>query len=105
VQLTPSQAVFPGGESIRQMQQRGIDTVEAIEKRHRGGTIAIVSHADMIKAITAHYMGLHLDMFQRIVVTPASVTVIAFGDGFPRVLRVSDTGEYDDFRPVKRKRT
>lgn len=104
VQLTPSQAVFPGGESIRQMQQRGIDAVEECGKRHRGGTIAIVSHADMIKAITAHYMGLHLDMFQRIVVTPASATVIAFGDGFPRVLRVSDTGEYEDFRPVKGKR-
>src|SRR5712692_4087420 len=81
VQLTPSEALFPGGESIRGMQQRGVDAVEEIGKRHRGGTIAIVSHADMIKAIVAHYIGLHLDLFQRIVITPASVSVVAIGDG------------------------
>jgi probable phosphoglycerate mutase len=103
VQLAPSRAVFPGGESIRAMQQRGVDAVETIGRQHRSGAIAIVSHADMIKAIVAHYLGMHLDLFQRVEISPASTTIIALGD-FPRVLRVNDIGSYDEFRPAKPKR-
>jgi probable phosphoglycerate mutase len=98
VQLTPSQAAFPDGESIRAMQARGVDAVDAIRARHRRGNVAVVSHADMLKAIVAHYLGLHLDLFQRLVIDPASVTLVAFGDGFPRLLRLSDSGSYESFR-------
>lgn len=104
VQLTPSQAVFPGGESIRALQSRGVNAVEEIRRKHRSGTIAVFSHADWIKAVAAHYLGLPLDLFQRLVVDPASVTMFAFSDGFPRLIRLSDTGEYEHMRPKPKKR-
>ena len=103
VQLVPSEATFPGGESVLELQRRGVDAVERIRAQHRRGTMVAVSHADTIKAIAAHYLGLHLDLFQRIVIAPASVTAIGFGDGFPRVLRLSDTGSYEEFAPKRGK--
>jgi probable phosphoglycerate mutase len=101
VQLTPSQAIFPGGESLLQLQQRGVEAIEDIRTRHRRAIVGIVSHADMIKAMLAHYLGLHLDLFQRISVETASVSAIAFSNGFPRVLRISDTGGYESFKLPK----
>ncbi len=103
VQLTPSQARFPGpeGESILELQQRGIEAVEEIRARHRRGVVAVFSHADMIKAILAHYLGLHLDLFQRINIETASVSAIGFYGGFPRVLRMGDTGSYEGLNPPK----
>ena len=99
VQLTPSQARFPGGESLLELQTRGVRATEDIRARHRKGTVAIVSHADMIKAIVAHYLGMHLDLFQRLHVETASVTAVAFYGGFPRVLRLGDTGDYEVLKP------
>ena len=104
VQMTPSQARFPGGESLRDMQQRAVNAVEEIRDRHRKGAIAVVSHADVLSAVVAHYLGMHLDLFQRLVITPASATVLAFGMGAPRLLRFSDTGDFESFRPAKAKR-
>jgi probable phosphomutase (TIGR03848 family) len=101
VQRMPSQARFPDGESLLELQRRGVDAIEAIRKRHRRGTVLAFSHADMIKAIVAHYLGLHLDLFQRIHVEPASVTAIAFYNDFPRVLRVGDTGDLRVLQPPK----
>lgn len=101
VQLVPSQAVFPKGESLLELQRRSVDAVERIRRRHRRGVVAVVSHADTIKAIAAHYLGLHLDLFQRLVIANASVTAFAFGQGFPRLLRLSDTGGYEDLVPPK----
>ena len=104
VQLFPSQVTFPGGESLRNMQHRAVEAVEEIRRRHRDGAIAIVSHADVLAAVVAHYLGMHLDLFQRIVITPASATVITFAGGVPRLLRLSDTGDFESFRPPKPKR-
>lgn len=101
VQRMPSQARFPDGESLLELQRRGVDAVEAIRKRHRRSTVLAFSHADMIKAIVAHYLGLHLDLFQRIHVEPASVTAIAFYNDFPRVLRIGDTGDLRALQPPK----
>ncbi len=101
VQRMPSQARFPDGESIMEMQRRGVDAIEAIRKRHKKGVIACFSHADMIKAITAHYLGMHLDLFQRLNVDTASVTAIAFYNDFPRVLRIGDTGDLKVLQPPK----
>jgi probable phosphoglycerate mutase len=106
VQLHPSRATFPGGESLRAMQARGVEAIEEIRGRHRNGHVAVVSHADLLKAVVAHYLGLHLDLFQRIEVAPASVTLLTFWGDFPRLLRLSDTGSYEEFRPKpKRKAT
>lgn len=104
VQFRPSEATFPGGEGLSDMQHRAVGAVERIRKRHRDGAVAIVSHADVIAAITAHYLGMHLDLFQRIVIQPASATVVTFMGGIPRVLRLSDTGDFESFRPQKAKK-
>ena len=72
--------------------------------RDTAGVVAAFSHADMIKAMLAHYLGMHLDLFQRIHVETASVSAIAFYGGFPRVLRMGDTGNYEVLNPPSRER-
>jgi probable phosphoglycerate mutase len=91
VQHAPSQARFPGGESIREIQARAVGALEEIVQRHPGASVAVVSHADVIKAVVAHYAGMHLDLFQRVMISPASISVIAVGSGEPRIIRVNDT--------------
>lgn len=102
VQLTPSQARFPDGESLLELQTRAVAAIEKIRAKHKRGAVAVVSHADTIKAICAHYLGMHLDLFQRLNVDTASLTSIAFFErGFPRVLRIGDTGNYESLQPAK----
>jgi probable phosphoglycerate mutase len=92
VQRYPSGHRFPGGESFAEMQARMIGTVERLRGRHVGGVVVAVSHADPIKAVVAHALGTHLDLFQRVVISPCSVTAIAFHAGGPTVLTVNSTG-------------
>ena len=92
VQRAPSTFRFPGGESFLEMQSRIVGALDALRARHPGGTIIAVSHADPIKAAVAHAMGTHLDLFQRIVISPCSVTAIAYHSGGPVVLTVNSTG-------------
>jgi probable phosphomutase (TIGR03848 family) len=92
VQRAPSMFRFPGGESFTEMQTRMVSTLDRLRDRHPGGTIVCVSHADTIKAAVAHALGTHLDLFQRIVISPASVTAITWGPGGPAVLAVNSTG-------------
>lgn len=76
VQMTPSRMVFPEGESIAAAQRRAVETCEALADRHGKDTIALVSHSDVIKAVLSHFLGQPLDLFQRIVISPASVSVV-----------------------------
>ena len=92
VQRSPSTFRFPAGESFSEMQHRIVTTLDSLRAVHRGGTIVCVSHADPIKAAIAHTIGTHLDLFQRIVVSPCSVSVIAIGNGGPITLTVNSTG-------------
>jgi probable phosphoglycerate mutase len=94
VQVHPSGARFPGGESLRETQARAVAALDALRREHSDQTevVVAVSHADVIKAAVAHYAGLHLDLFQRLVVSPASLSVIHFGKFGPRILRLNDTG-------------
>ena len=101
-QFYPSGARPPGGESGRQVQTRAVDEVEAICAAHPEGAVAIVSHADTIKAIVAHYAGVHLDLFQRIVISPASVSVIWIGPHGPRLVRLNDAGPLDEIKPPQK---
>jgi probable phosphomutase (TIGR03848 family) len=103
VQATPSAARFPDGESLFEMQARAVLAVEGLREAHPGQTVAVCSHADVIKALTCHYLGMHLDLFQRVVVSPASVTAIAFGP-VPYLVRLNDTGGNGDLAPPKRAR-
>jgi probable phosphoglycerate mutase len=89
----PSGFRFPGGESFVEMQARIVSTLERLRAAHPGETIVAVSHADTIKAAVAHALGTHLDLFQRIVISPCSVTAIAYTDGGPMVLSVNTTGD------------
>jgi probable phosphoglycerate mutase len=75
------------------MQARMVATLDVYRRRHPGQTIVAVSHADPIRALVAHAMGTHLDLFQRVVVSPCSLTAIALGDGGPVVLTVNATGD------------
>ncbi len=93
VQHTPSSFRFPGGESFTRMQARMVGALEDLRAAHRGGVILCFSHADPIKAAVAHALGTHLDLFQRIVISPCSVTAIAYGDGGPTVLSVNSVGD------------
>jgi probable phosphomutase (TIGR03848 family) len=92
VQRYPSGFRFPGGESFPEMQTRIVTAVDRLRRRHPGGVVVAVSHADPIKAAVADAVGTHLDLFQRIVVSPCSVTAVAYGDAGPVVLTVNSTG-------------
>jgi probable phosphoglycerate mutase len=91
IQRYPSGFTFPGGESFLAMQTRITSTLDRLRAAHPGQTIVAVSHADPIRAAVAHAMGTHLDLFQRVVVSPCSLTAIAYGDEGPTVLTVNDT--------------
>jgi probable phosphomutase (TIGR03848 family) len=95
IQFYPSGASFPGGETMHEMQSRVVAELDAIRKAHPGATVAVVSHADVIKAAVAHYIGLHLDLFQRLVVYPASLTAFRFNQFGPRLVLFNDIGTLD----------
>lgn len=95
VQAHPSAAVFPGpkGESLAQMQHRAVGAVREWNGRLGDEAVYVaVSHGDVIKAIIADALGVHLDQFQRISVDPCSVSVIRYTKLRPFVLRTNDTG-------------
>jgi probable phosphomutase (TIGR03848 family) len=93
VQGQPSLVAFPEGETIRAMQARAADAVEALVAEHPRDAVAVVSHADVIKAVVAFYVGQPLDCFQRLQVAPASVTVLALEQGgVPALVRLNDDG-------------
>ncbi|HEX6678631.1 MAG TPA: MSMEG_4193 family putative phosphomutase [Actinomycetes bacterium] len=95
VRYLPSAARFPEGESLYEMQVRAVAACERLRAAHRGQTVLVCSHADVIKAVTAHYLGLHLDLYQRLEIAPASLTAIAFTP-LPLLLRLNDTGDVAD---------
>lgn len=98
IRLYPSRFRFPSGESFTEMQARLSGTLARLTERHSGGTVVAVSHADPIKAVVAEAAGTHLDHFQRIVISPGSVTAIAFGAGPPSVLMVNSTADLGGLR-------
>ncbi|HSJ90577.1 MAG TPA: MSMEG_4193 family putative phosphomutase [Ilumatobacter sp.] len=92
VQKAPSTFRFPNGESFTEMQVRIVSTLETLRTQHPGGTIVCVSHADPIKAAVAHAMGTHLDLFQRIVISPCSISAFAWSTDGPIALTVNSIG-------------
>jgi probable phosphomutase (TIGR03848 family) len=93
VQKYPSGFRFPGGESFTEMQGRMTGALQELVTRHPGETIVCTSHADTIKAAVADAMGTHLDLFQRIVIGPCSITAITYTTGGPMVLAVNSMGD------------
>ncbi len=99
VQTQPSAAVFPGGEPLAAMQARAVAAVRrhdaAVEEAHGPGAVwAAVSHGDLIKSVLADALGMHLDMFQRIHVHPASVSIVRYTTDRPYVVATNtDAGD------------
>ena len=98
VQVYPSGARFPAGESMREVQARIVAELDAIRDSHTGQTVAVVSHSDPIKMAVAHYAGLPLDLFQRLTISPASVTAFAFTQFGPRLLCMNYTDPLPSFK-------
>jgi probable phosphomutase (TIGR03848 family) len=96
---TPSVPRFPGGETLAEAQRRAVAAVEEVLERHPKETVAVVTHGDIVALVLAHYAGIHIDLFQRLEVAPASVTAIVAGDGPPKIRRVNDTGTLRDLAP------
>ncbi|AWS42589.1 histidine phosphatase family protein [Streptosporangium sp. 'caverna'] len=93
VQAHPSAVTFPGGESLSAVQHRAVAAVREWNERLGPKAVYLVcSHGDVIKAIVADAMGLHLDQFQRITADPASLTAIRYTPLRPFVLRLNDLG-------------
>jgi probable phosphomutase (TIGR03848 family) len=105
VQTQPSAARFPNGESLADVSARAVTAIREWDAKLGPDAVWVAcSHGDVIKAILADALGLHLDQFQRIVVDPCSVSVIRYTDQRPYVLRANDTGgDLAPFAPPKRK--
>ncbi|MDQ0797306.1 histidine phosphatase family protein [Streptomyces sp. B1I3] len=104
VQQHPSAAAFPGGESMRGMQARAVDAVRdwnaRVEAEHgEDATYVMCSHGDIIKALVADALGMHLDLFQRLHADPCSVTAIRYTRLRPFLLRLGDTGDLASLAP------
>ena len=87
-----SSTPIPGGESIIEAQTRMITGLQRLTSQHQNVTIAVISHSDMIKATIAYYAGIHIDMMQRIEISPASVSVIEIYEEISRIILVNHTG-------------
>src|SRR6266511_535515 len=99
VHQVPSRARFPGGESLLEVQHRMVRELERIAAAHPKQVVAVCSHADPIRLALAHFAGMHTDLYHRISVDTASVSVLALGDGTPRILKMNDTGDLSVLAP------
>ena len=90
VQNNPIRVQFPNGETMRAAQARAVDCIEELYLSHPRQTIAVVSHSDVIKMVVAHYLGMHLDLFQRINISPASLTALHLDGGRPMLHTIND---------------
>ena len=99
----PATFQFPGGDSVAQIQARMVAAIDAIVAAHPDQIVAIVSHADPIKIALAHYLSMDLNQFNRLIVNPASVSVLIFGERGAALFRLNDTGALPAFKPEKKK--
>jgi probable phosphomutase (TIGR03848 family) len=107
VQGQPSAVTFPGGESMAGMQARAVAAIRrhdaAVEAEHGPGAVWVaVSHGDIVKSVLADALGMHLDLFQRIAVGPASVSIVRYGRSRPEVLATNtDSGDLSWLRAAE----
>lgn len=89
VQHYPSTFRFPQGETLREVQSRALSAIERIRDAHPNQVVAIFSHGDVIRTTMAHYLGTPLDLFQRVIISTASISTLAFFGQVPSVLGVN----------------
>ena len=102
VQEYPSRAVFPNGETMRAVQARIVNAIEAFLRDHPEQMIALVLHADLIKLALAHFLGMHLDVFQRIVISPASISTLHLGHSRPLIIGLNDVAHLLPLQAAKK---
>jgi len=90
VQFNPSLFRFPDGESMAEIQARMVTALESLRQQHANETIAVISHSDPIKLAVAYYLGMALDLFQRLEVSPASISELDFSPLRVRLIRLND---------------
>ena len=105
VQAAPSRVRFPNGETFRAAQMRAVDALERLSDQHPRQTVAIVSHSDLIKLIVAHYLGIHLDLFQRIEVSTASLTILSMNARYAAIKQLNETSYLPAEKPAKSEET
>jgi probable phosphomutase (TIGR03848 family) len=98
----PSSVRFPGGETLADVQVRAVRALEGIASVHPRGTVAVVCHADVVRLVVMHLVGLHLDFIERVAVAPASVSVVSVDAGPPRLLALGCTGDLSLLAPRAR---
>lgn len=100
IQSTPGRVAFPGGESFFAVHDRATSAVESLAQRHdEEESVVVVSHADVIKLVVAAYLGLHIDLFQRLWISPASLSALSLPrQGIPRLLIFNDTSHLGESR-------
>jgi probable phosphoglycerate mutase len=79
----------PDGDSLLDIQHRAVNALLDLHSRHRDGTVAVVSHADTLRAIVLYFLGMPADFVLRLELSPARITVLQLGDGPPRMLQVN----------------
>jgi probable phosphoglycerate mutase len=98
----PSAVRFPRGETLSEVQGRGVRALEDITAAHPKATVAVVCHADVVRLALMHLIGLHIDFVERVVVAPASVSAVTVGRGVPRLLALGCTGDLRHLAPAPR---
>ena len=83
---------------MRGAQTRTVNAIEELAQKHPSQMIALVFHADLIKMTLAHYLGMHLDVFQRIAVSPASISILRLGHSRPLVIAMNDTAHVQELK-------
>ncbi|NJL05906.1 MAG: MSMEG_4193 family putative phosphomutase [Chloroflexaceae bacterium] len=100
IQYYPSGTRFPGGgETLGEVQMRAVRAIDTLRAQHPKEMIALVSHADLLKLVIAYYIGMHIDLFQRLVINPASLTAISFQPMGPRLLAFNEVGSLEHLLP------
>ena len=94
VQVYPGGFRFPGGETLREVQNRVITTLERIRTEHAGEVLAVYAHGDVLRTSMAYYLGMPLDLFQRIQISTASISLVAFHRFGPSILAMNDSGGF-----------
>ena len=92
----PADFRFPNGETIREAQVRGMSAIEKIRSKNKDKVVLVSSHADMIRVLVAAHLGLPLDLYDRMSIGPATVTVILVGDGTPRLMKLGEGGSLQE---------
>jgi len=104
VQKTPSKMIFPQGESLIAVQERAERALMNSVKKTKDGVAILVSHGDVIKSLIATALELELDKFQKIVIDPASISVLDYSKGKFRLLHLNDSSTNFDFLAKKTRR-